>query len=111
MAMALWCSFCCSPGSDWVDQFAHVSLDLSFSSGILVRRLNAHLIHAMSELSPSPTLPLSRMVHWVVHIWVLYNNFVRRIGLQKLAVGEYYVYYVCCSAVSCVKVTIHVKEL
>ena len=86
----LWCInslHCSSPGNDWVDQFAHVSLDLPFSSGILVRHLNAHLIHATSELSPSPTLPLTRMIRWVIHVWVLYNNFVRRIGLQKLAVG------------------------
>ena len=77
-----------SPGGDWVDQFAHVSLDLPSSSGVLLRHLNARLVHSTRELVPHPALPVCRMVWWVFQVWVLYNNFLRRIGLQKQAVGE-----------------------
>ena len=78
----------CSVGGEWVDQFAHISFGHQTSSSVLIHHLSARLVHTLRGVTPHATLPLCRMVWWVFQVWVLYNDFVRRIGLQQLAVGE-----------------------
>lgn len=76
-----------SAGGEWVDQFAHISLGLQTSSNVLMHHLSARLVHALRGVALHPTLPLCRMVWWVFQTWVLYNDFVRRVGLKQLSVG------------------------
>ena len=73
-----------------VDQFAHISLSLFSDSccGVLTRQLMARLIHSQSGDLPHTTQPIYRLLWWVFEVWVLFNNFMRRIGLQELTVGE-----------------------
>ena len=71
-----------------MDQFAHISLGHQTSSSVLMHHLSARLVHGLRGVTPHATLPLCRMVWWVFQVWVLYNDFVRRIGLHQLAVGE-----------------------
>lgn len=69
-----------------MDQFAHISLSLCSDAccGVLVRQTMARLIDVCEGDLPHSTEPVCRLLRWVLEVWILYHDLMRRVGLDKL---------------------------